>query len=223
MALRQSVIDAFPVFSEKFEGKIATMYADIRGLITTAIGCLIDPLPSALALKWRFADGGLAPSSQISEEWNRLKSCAAQAAHHSPATQVQMCDLTLHLDDDEIARVVTERMLQNAALAPRYFPKFDTFPADAQLGIMSLAWAAGAGFAVKFPHFTACVNVGDWSGAATAGQLSTATPEGVINAGVIPRNSAQVICFANAAAVIAHSLDPDVLYWPNFPSPPVNA
>jgi hypothetical protein len=59
--------------------------------------------------------------------------------------------------------------------------------------------------------------------AITEGILSLTAADGVTpNPGVIPRNRAQRLCFANAYAVDwcnaqgpALHIDPDVLHWPN--------
>ena len=194
------------------------MYCDIRGLITTGVGNLIDPVRAALALKWRHPDGGLAGVDEIRAQWSRLKAIAADAAHHNPPVQAKLAALTLHLDDDAIDELVLARLESNAAdIAHRYFPRFADFPADAQLAIMSLAWAAGSGWPAKFPHANAAILAGDWAHAALEAVLSTHTPEGIENVGVIPRNDAQKICFANAAAVVSNNLDPAVLWYPSFP------
>lgn len=217
--LRQSVIDAFPAYTVQFEGYVHTMYVDVRGLVTTGAGNLIDPVSAALALKWRHPDGELASSDEIRAQWAALKARAAEMAHHNPSTQAKACGLTLQLDDDAISELVRERLEANADdIARRHFPAFADFPADAQLAIMSLAWAAGSDWPRKFPHAKASILAGDWATAALEATLSTKTPEGVVNAGVIPRNNAQKICFANAAAVDANStIDRTRVYYPSFP------
>jgi hypothetical protein len=216
--LRQSVIDHFREYTEQFEGRIHTMYADVLGLVTTGVGNLIDPVSAALTLKWRFADGGLAPASQISAEWHALKARALEMAHHNPGTQAAMCGLTLHLDDAEIDQLFYGRLESNARdVTARHFPRFPDMSADAQLGIMSLAWAAGSDWPRKFPHAKGAILAGDWTHAAIEAVLADHAPNGTPNPGVIPRNNAQKICFANAAAVQIGSLDPSRLYWPAFP------
>lgn len=39
------------------------------------------------------------------------------------------------------------------------------------------------------------------------------------NPGVVPRNAANRLCFANAAVVLEQGLDPKMLFWPNAASP----
>jgi hypothetical protein len=45
------------------------------------------------------------------------------------------------------------------------FADLDNFPADAQLGLLSMSWGMGPMF--NFPKFQAYVAAGDWSSAAT--------------------------------------------------------
>ena len=40
--IRQSVIDRWHEFSEPLEGRVNSMYLDVKGLVTTCVGNLID-------------------------------------------------------------------------------------------------------------------------------------------------------------------------------------
>jgi GH24 family phage-related lysozyme (muramidase) len=217
--IRPSVLEKWPAFTLGFEGRVFTMYADVRGLITTGMGNLIDPLRAALALKWRYPDGGLAPASQIEAEWTRLKSFGVSMGKHNPDTQARLAGLTLHLPPEDVDALVREKCEANAEfMRAHYFPDWDAWPADAQLGALSEAWAAGAGFPSTFHTFTAAAKKQDWIHAASECKSRVMTPEGITNAGVIPRNEAQMTCFRNAAAVAASVgvLDPAVCYWPEL-------
>ncbi len=93
----------------------------------------------------------------------------------------------------------------------------DSFVADAQLAIMAMAWACGAGFPATFKNFTRFANQLDWASAAKEAKIKT---DG--NPGVVPRNAQVQLCLANAAAV-THSTsgtqDPDRLFWPGHVPP----
>jgi hypothetical protein len=45
------------------------------------------------------------------------------------------------------------------------FADFDNFPADAQLGLLSMSWGMGPMF--NFPKFQSFVDTGDWNSAAS--------------------------------------------------------
>jgi hypothetical protein len=223
MTIRPSVLAKWPAYTLKFEGRVSTMYADVRGLITTGMGNLIDPIGPALVLPWQTLDAHGAPvaatQAQIAADWNALKSRGIGMGSHNPPTQAKIAGLKCWLDDAAIDALVAAKCAQNADfMRAHYFPDWDSWPADAQLGTLSEAWAAGAGFPATFHSFTAAAQKQDWVHAASECASRVTTPEGIKNVGVIPRNDAQMICFRNAAAVAASvgTLDPSVCYWPDL-------
>lgn len=206
--MHDSVRKAFTDFSVKFEGCVSSMYCDVLGLITTAVGCLIDPLPSALALPWKHEKtGALAPQAEIAAAWNALKAQKDKYAKLHWKYAAALNDL--RLDSDSIEAVVAQRLLANEKVLRGYFPNFDLMPADAQLGIFSMSWALGAGFPHTFGNFKTAAVGQNWTSAiATCGIRTDGNP------GIIPRNAANKLCFANAASVLAQGLPLDSLFWP---------
>lgn len=206
--LHESVKAAWHAFSEPLEGRVRSMYMDVKGLITTGVGNLIDPFPAARALPWKRADGTLATEEQVSDAWHRLKSHPEYAHRHVRHAEA----LTqLYLTDDDIDALVAKKLEENAAfITAHHFPLFPEFPADAQLGIMSMAWAVGPGFPTKFPTFSGFAERQAWEDALPHCSIRT---EG--NPGVIPRNRANRVCFANAEIVNRCGLARDILRWPN--------
>ena len=53
--MNDSVLTTFPSFTQQFEGRIPFMYVDVKRLVTTAVGNLIDPLSTALDYHRRVA------------------------------------------------------------------------------------------------------------------------------------------------------------------------
>jgi GH24 family phage-related lysozyme (muramidase) len=204
-----SVRSNFISFTTGFEGSVPYMYLDVKGLVTTGIGNLIDPVGLALPLPFvRKSDSSPAPQSEITAEWNKIKamtSLARQGANTAAGVT------SLMLTADSITSLVLSKLDSNVATLKTTpaFSSFETWPADAQLGLLSMAWALGASFAASWPMFTAAVGQGDWSAAASNCQISTAG-----NPGVAPRNAADVQLFTNAAAVNAAGSDPTVLWYP---------
>lgn len=222
--LHESVVAAFPAFSRGFEGYVNHPYADVLGLITVGVGNLIDgsqnkadlqPWRAALALPWRKPDGSLADAAQVIAEWQHLKAHAAELAHRSLAVQATFT--TIRLTDDAIAALVLSKLAENAAfLTDHHFPFFPQFPADAQLGISSMAWAVGPGFPSKFPGFKRAVLAGDWLAARNDCDIRVGTKgQPDYNPGVLPRNAANRVCFANAEIVRREHIARDILRWPN--------
>jgi len=206
-----SVRAAFRGFNEPFEGVVHWMYLDVRGLVTIGVGNLIDPVEAALALPFRSstAPDAVATSAQISDEWRRIKGDPTLALKGYKACE----GITqLRLDDAAVNALIGSRLLQNEAnLRERpAFAAFESWPADAQLGLLSMAWALGAGGLSTFARFSAACEKQDFSGAASE---CTINDQG--NAGVAPRNQANRILFSNAAAVrLTPGYDPTHLYYP---------
>lgn len=214
-AMRSSVRLAFVAFTSRFEGVVPFMYLDVKGLVTVAIGNLIDSPGAAMALPFLHADGGRASMQEIGDEWHTVKGHVELA----PRGGLAFRGVThLHLDADGIAFVVSSRLTMNAAYLYHRFPSFEDWPADAQLGILSMAWACGPAF--HFPRFEAAVFARAWAAASVECHMNDAG-----NPGLRPRNLADAVCFMNAAAVDATGGDPEELHYPTqlpivTPAPP---
>jgi GH24 family phage-related lysozyme (muramidase) len=219
--MHDSVKAAWFEHSRQFEGRVPGMYCDILGLITCAQGNLIDPINLAEGLPWVLADGSAAPIAQVRTDWHTLKDSTAYFSkrHWKYAIAATKCRLT----DAAMDALVMAKLLDNEAFLRKTFTKWDELPADAQLGIFSMAWACGPGFTKKFPNFTRLALSGDWSAAiakdASGGYAAKIREAG--NPGVVPRNAANRLCFANAALVLQQGLPVTRLYWPN--AAPVSA
>jgi hypothetical protein len=210
--LQQSVLDVWHSFSEPLEGRVPHMYLDVLGKVTCAVGILIDTVETAAALPWKQKDGRPATRQEIAEAWQRLKA-RQDLAHRSAAQALSVTGLVL--SDEDIDAVVAVKLAENAEFVQKHhFPELATFPADAQLGLMSMAWAMGPGFPAKFPHFSRAVLGGNWAGAQAD---CTIREEG--NPGLVPRNRANRICFANAEIATRLRLARSKLGWPNVITP----
>jgi hypothetical protein len=215
-----SVQNAFRAFSEKFEGSIPYMYLDVKGLVTTGIGNLVDPAGLALALPFRFKNkpgiatpGAPAMASQIAAEWQRLKSDPSLGEKGARACG-PLTDL--ELSDDAISSLVLSRLTSNETLLKEqpWFQDFEAWPADAQLGLLSMAWAMGPAEPGRFPKFRAACRSLDFSTAAAECKISVAG----IGGSLIARNEANFTLFSNAAIVLGGAAlgayQPSVLYYP---------
>lgn len=207
--MRAAVLAAFPAFTTQFEGRLAYMYLDALGLVTTGVGNLIDPLPLAMSLPWLNADGSKATSEQIEACWNAVKA-RTDLDQKGGAIYSTVPENTLRLTSQAIDQLVKDKLTANEAELKPAFPNWENFPADGQMGILSMAWAMGAGFAASWPHFVAAVNGGDWATAATQSQMAPSP-------GIAPRNAADLQLFTNAAGA---GSNPGTLFYPGTPSAP---
>jgi hypothetical protein len=202
---RQAVLDAFVPFTAKFEGALSFMYLDVRGLVTTGIGNLIDPIGLATSLPWRRPDGSIATVSEIEDNWHLVKGRADMASGGGVAFG-RLAGNTLRLDQDGIDQVVALRFHENESILASQFPAYGSWPADAQLALHSLAWARGpANFRGGFPRLTAALLARDFRTAATQSNLAGNTTG---------RNAADAALFNAAADVEAGSGSPDDLHVP---------
>jgi GH24 family phage-related lysozyme (muramidase) len=221
--MRQSVRDIWTEFNAPLEGRLPFMYLDIKGLVTTGVGNLIDttgppplrpPTDSERAashelarqLAWQTSDGSLASPDQVDAEWDQIKARLDQA-RFGGGTFKQFA--TLFLSDDEIDRLVFGKLdqMESVLKGREPFAGFDDFPADAQLGLLSMSWGMGPMF--NFPNFQGFVEAGDWNSAATECRFQPDTGT------ITTRNDRDQQLFRNAAGVIDQGLDRDALVWPN--------
>jgi hypothetical protein len=113
----------------------------------------------------------------------------------------------LRLTDDSLESLVIGKLLANDAALVQRFPKFESWPADAQLATHSMAWACGTAF--RFPMLAQYLN--DWNFHRAVFECSISTTN---NPGIKPRNQRNAVLYHNAHAVVVRGLDPSILYWP---------
>lgn len=215
--MHASVLAKWHQFSLPLEGYVDCMYVDVKNLVTTAVGILIDPVGAALRLPWKLPDGTLANDAQIREQWLTLKHhpglplkpggplVPLPKLHWKTAAKLT----TLRLTDADIDALVVGKLLDNERYLRKAFPGWDAWPADAQLGALSMAWAVGPGFPKIFSNFTRYANEGDWLAAKVSCKIKATN-----NPGLVPRNRHNELCFDNAATVLGRNLDVSELHWP---------
>lgn len=200
--IRDAVVEVFPRFTAPLEGCVLWPYQDILGLVTIGYGCLIEPELLAAAVKgWV----GSPSPADIVAEWNKVNA-RPKALHFNRYKDA----CSLRLTQEGVDALLQERMHLFEATLKHYFPDWDNFPADAQLAIMAMAWACGAGFPKTFTNFAAFVLKRDWVNAAKCAKIRE---QG--NPGVHPRNLQVQLCLANAAAIDDGDYGTPALYWPN--------
>lgn len=202
--MRDAARQAFIAFTAPLEGVVPFMYLDVKGLVTTAIGNLIDSPAEACSLPWRHADGTHATKAEIAAEWNRVKGLQDMRMRGGMAFKPFT---NLHLDSLGIEEVVSWRLRLNEDILRQRFAAFDRWPSDAQLATHSVAWACGAHF--RFPLLERALRAEDFSIASLECSMNETG-----NPGLKPRNVANRIMYRNAGRVMHDSLDPEPLYWP---------
>jgi GH24 family phage-related lysozyme (muramidase) len=195
-------------FTEPMEGGLAYPYADIRGLITIAYGNLVDPMSLFINLPMMRADGTTATTAEKAAAWQAVKNDrdAARYGHRYAAKLT-----TLRLTREGMADLALGKLAANDAAALRRFPEWEEYPACCQLALHSLWWACGS--AAAFPKLYSAVAARDFDAAAVYIHMNEMTPEGIKNAGLVPRNKRNKVLMRNASRVQGYKLDPDLLEW----------
>jgi len=205
--VHDSVRDAFIPFSAPLEGRVRFMYLDVKSLVSTGIGNLLDaddpdhfgsnpvPLSDIFALDWFHKPSGPAAThAEIQQEYQTVKfsgTAFATLAQKEAITELRITDQTI---DDLVMRKLQSFEASLRARPP--FSELDDWPADGQLGLFSMAWALGPAF--RFPAFQAAADSQDWLTMARECRITEAG-----NPGVIPRNVRNGLLFTLAGWMAA--------------------
>lgn len=199
---------AFVPFTAPLEGVVPHLYLDVRGLVTVAIGCLVDPLPLALSLPLvTLFDGSPATRTEIEAEWRLIKS-HTELAHKGAGAARKLC--SLRLTPQGVEQVVGVRLDEMVAALVKRFPELPAWPAAAQLATLSMAWACGCAF--RFPKLDAALRLRRFEVAADECKMRE---EG--NPGLAPRNVANRELYLEAGRNVAMGLNPSVLEYVDRP------
>jgi hypothetical protein len=202
--MHDSVREQFIPFTNRFEGTVPWMYLDVKGLVTVGIGNLIDPVAAALALPFVHKEAGVPASrDDIAREWTNIKSnpTLAQKGHRA-------CEAItdLRLQPDSITELVLAKLDANEQILLQSFPDYESWPADAQLGTLSMAWALGPAFPNTWKNFRAAAQAADFTTCVTQCRIQEAG-----NPGVIGRNAADRGLFRNAARAATTNANTETL------------
>jgi hypothetical protein len=213
--MRDSVVPAFRALSNEKEGYVPWLYLDRLGLVTTAIGNLVErmengvgtgqPTSNLFSMGWTHQDGSPASQDEIAAAFSAVK--ARQDLRELGGGNRRFAELTdIRLSDSAIQRLFQSTLDAFERRLKQRFPSYDGWPADAQLGLLSMAWAMGPSF--NYPRFQAAAN------SDTLPDFRTMANESAIRDNE-PRTEAQKRMFENAAAVVESGGDPDRVYFPN--------
>lgn len=143
-------------FLSLYEGEVREMYIDNRGLVTTGVGNLLQTASEANQYKWEKISGGAASPQEVTSEFERVRSSetkkkipnwAVMGGGNFIKAAKQSGIVTLRLTGESYDRIFNDKLSGLEATMKRTpgFEDYEMFPADAQLGILSLIWANGAG------------------------------------------------------------------------------
>ncbi|WP_369395573.1 peptidoglycan-binding protein (plasmid) [Streptomyces sp. CG1] len=193
---------AFLPFNEPLEGRLNFMYLDIKSLVSTGVGNLLDaddpnnfgsnpvPLADIFTLGWFDKDSFVqADDSEINAEYTKVK---FSGTAHSTIDEKKAIT-RLRISPQDIDNLCKRKLASDeTTLKARVpFADLDDWPADGQLGLFSMAWAMGPLF--SFPNFQTAAQAGDWLTMARECKMKEAG-----NPGVVPRNVRDALLFTLA-------------------------
>lgn len=188
--MRDCVRDAFLTYTQGFEGLTHFMYLDIKNLVSIGYGNLIDPHIPAL-LDFRDLHGAPVSANEVRAEWDNVKSLTRLAPMGGGVFRHYTRLRATSSSIEAYARAVMNGMWEKMV---HHYPDAEEWPADAQLGVLSMAWACGENFPPRWPRFSVAAKSQNWTVCADECHI-----EDSHNPGVTPRNKAQRTLFLNAA------------------------
>lgn len=142
------------------EGCISHMYLDTVGKVTIGVGNMLPTAEAATEHPFVHADSGIpASADEIRAEFDLL--CQQQSGKVAGSYQEYT---RLVLTDEYIDELLDQRIDGFEQQLKRDFPKYDTYPEAAMLGLIDMAFNLGnRGLVDKFPSFTRAAQAEDWS------------------------------------------------------------
>jgi hypothetical protein len=226
--------DQFWTFTAPLEGEAAYHMYMVQDLqVATGMGITFgksEGLGAALARTWVYKAGHPRAGSpcdrgDVIHDYNTVLGMTDEGAAGGGGRQVWLDATQCRITPDDLRKAVSDKLDTNirnlkTRFSP-YFADFDNFPADAQLAVASMTWAAGPNFPVAVPPWTklseACRD-NRWDGDETPPKWVASKQCTFKNAvgTQITRGRYHVTLFYNSASVQAGFGQPDVLYWPSL-------
>jgi hypothetical protein len=170
--MRTVCLARFIDWTANFESDTDFPYDDIEGLVTIGPGLLCSR-GLLLSLPCVHPDGTPATHEEIQAAYDFLQSPAALAtdkqggAHYALLTNVRVTR-------EGLALAAKGTLLRFESQLRASFRGWDDACADAQLPVLSKAWAGGGLFAAEWPRFTAAWNASEWEECAAQAMPSPA-------------------------------------------------
>lgn len=200
-----AVASSFVKANGQIEGVVPFLYLDVKGLVTIAIGVLVDPIGAAMNLPLKRLNGTTASPAEITAAWHAVK---ARQDLKMKGGMAYAHVTNLRLTDEGVLEVTKRKLEVMEKQLQARFPEFESWPADAQFGVLNVAWACGPAF--RFPKLATALMAREFLTAADECRISE---DG--NPGVKPRNVLNRQLFINAACAEKLCLEPSTLYWPD--------
>ena len=218
-----SVLAAFGKFTEQLEGKVPYFYQDSAtvtapkcGWVTTGLGNKVDPLTEEVYGYGWTVDGRPATRAEILSSWQAVK---ANADPNLTSVHAELIPGNIvRLPESAIATLGAQKAHAFAATLASQYPAILSWPADAQMGILGVAWGTGPSISSVswLAAFNAAVAAGDFGAMAAIASRFGPSPaySGTWKNITDQRRSALNLLFSNAAETASKGADYTFLNWP---------
>jgi hypothetical protein len=156
--------------------------------------------------------GDLVSPSEVSDAWIKVKrqnEVVPDFSQRGGGSYAGLTDITLDMDGLKTLFSSTLTDFENKIRGRN--PNWESWPADAQLAVLSMAWAMGPYFTDKFKAMKIALDRGDF---ASAGAQSHFIGGDTAPTGKLSRNQENVIMFKNAADAVKGGADLSQLFFP---------
>lgn len=155
--------DEIKLFVAPFEGNISHMYLDTEGYVTVGIGNMLPNAAAAVLL--RFTNRTTKNDATEAEIKADFESVAKQAKAQSALKYKEFTKLDM--PDVEVNRLFQSRIAEFQKQLRKLYPKYDEYPASAQLAMLDMAFNMGAGgLKTKWPKLNKSIDALSWADAA---------------------------------------------------------
>lgn len=145
-----------------FEGNLPHMYVDTKGFVTVGIGNMLPNAKAAQQLA--FVNRTTKNSATEVEIATDFDNVAKQPKARAARWYRQFT--ALDLPDAQVNRLFQNRIDEFRGQLRRAYPKYDSYPNDAQLALLDMAFNLGVGAVKKkWPKLNEAIDKLDWAAA----------------------------------------------------------
>jgi GH24 family phage-related lysozyme (muramidase) len=144
---------------KRHEGVAAHMYLDSRSYITIGYGEMIPSASDTLRINMRRYDNRAAVTSDEKRgEWNMLRNLSKAGVPRNFTAKSYQKNATLYITQVEADTLMGKKLDGFIHILRTNYPKFDTFPEDAQVAMIEMTYNLGNKIHSQFKTFTAVIN-----------------------------------------------------------------
>jgi GH24 family phage-related lysozyme (muramidase) len=141
------------------EKPIDHMYLDSVNKVTVAVGHMMPDAASAARIKmYHYGTNAVATDLEKKTEWNAMRKLSNGLPKNNKSAGYYKASAKLFVTTTEVDTLLDADLAKSIRILRANYPKFDTFPEDAQVAMIDMAYNLGNRIHSKFKTFTAVIN-----------------------------------------------------------------